>query len=77
LEVFLSRVLFSRIFARQNDAFVRGQTWWVGHPCQKQPSTKMTVRKFLNTMSGLPGNVFEDPGLIPWSRNDLLSRISG
>lgn len=50
-----SRRRFASIFALQNAALFFGRVEWRGHPCQKHPSTKTTIRAFGKTKSGRIG----------------------
>jgi hypothetical protein len=47
-----SRARLRRIFMSQKRGFVWGTWKCVGHPCQKQPSTKTATLAAANTMSG-------------------------
>ena len=50
----LSRFRLRWIFADQYCLLVRGMWPHLGHPCQKQPSTKMASFAFVNAKSGVP-----------------------
>lgn len=52
-----SRFLLRASFSLQNIGFVCGIDPWSGHPCQKQPSTKMHSLSLGKTKSGLPNNL--------------------
>jgi hypothetical protein len=54
--VFRSRCLFIVILRVQNSTLVVGNRPCVGHPCQKQPSTKMASLDFGKAKSGVPGS---------------------
>src|SRR5438046_10078635 len=56
LVVSRSRIMFLFIFANQYSRLLSGWRRCLGHPCQKQPSTKTTTFSRLKTKSGLPGN---------------------
>ncbi len=51
--VLASRSWLPVIFCRHHAAFAEGQVPWVGHPCQKQPSTNTATRARLKQISGL------------------------
>ena len=72
-----SRLPFRSSFAVQNSRFVSGMEPWMGHPCQKQPSTKTARRAARKIKSGLP-KIFarRRQPLISKSRKILISRIS-
>ena len=65
-----SRSRFPAILSAHHLAFALGATECSGHPCQKQPSTKMTNRNFTTTISGRPGRSRR------WSRNRTPRRWS-
>lgn len=46
-----SRRRLPSIFSFQNAAFALGQVAWMGHPCQKHPSTYTAIRRRENTTS--------------------------
>ena len=52
----LSRSLFLVILFFQKSELLFGKVPCVGHPCQKQPSTKTATLAFGNRISGLPGS---------------------
>ena len=56
--VSLSRSMFRVILASQNGVLLLGSLKYLhpSWPCQKQPSTNMTVLYFFNTISGDPGS---------------------
>ena len=56
--VSLSRSMFRVILAFQNGVLLLGSLKYLhpSWPCQKQPSTNMTVLYFFNTISGDPGS---------------------
>ena len=67
---------FPPIFVRQNARFCLGRRKHLGHPCQKQPSTKTATFFFRNEKSGRPGigRCLRQP-LIPAFRSSMASLI--
>ena len=75
----MSRFLFRSILWLQYSSLLFGIWPWIGHPCQKHPSTKIAIFCFGKIISGLPGRE-EYPltlYLNPDAHKALLRSISG
>ena len=59
-----SRSAFFRSFDFQNDRFAAGSSPWIGHACQKQPSTNTATRGPAKTRSGRATRPFDPKGLV-------------
>lgn len=69
---------FSAIFRAHHALLVRGARKQRGHPCQKQPSTKMASRTAGTTTSGRPGrSAVRDVYRMPCARRRARTRRSG
>ena len=72
-----SRAWLRAILVCQNSALVLGCVAWIGHPCQKHPSTKTMSRSFRKTKSGLPKTAaFRRQPVMPCARNTAINRSS-
>lgn len=69
--------LLAASFRAQNAALRFGFVAWLGHACQKHPSTKMAILSFGKTKSGLPktGRCRRQPEMA-WHRKNLIIATS-